>query len=157
MKTVLSWLSALMIVAAAGCADGGGGGSAAGAVTFGADEGVDFGSGQVKSPGNYVNSDLFATANGALLRLSTGGSSPTKSRPVNWFKPGGVPWTFESLDEVPDETPGEAMGLPLLNGAPGNGFVALSMDGAWVKGWIEAIDGSSVTLHFAPMAEPSNP
>lgn len=124
----------------------------AGTVSFGADEGVDMLRGTVQDPGNFQNSDLFASRNGGALKLSTGGANPTVNRPVTWFKNGGgVPQKYDSLAEVPNDLPPNEQPEPLLTTQVGNGFVLQRKDGGYSKGWIEAASGESITVQFAPI------
>jgi hypothetical protein len=152
-QAVLSRLSFALFVAAMlcsasfGCADefvppeGG-------TVTLSANDGVDFHTGLVKDPGNYLNSDLFASENGdSGLKLSTGGDAPTSGRPIIWFRtPGQTLETYESLEEVPLVTPERED--PLLHAKPGLGFVLETEEGDLVRGWLSAADAGSVTIEW---------
>jgi len=121
-----------------------------GVVTLRKEQGVDLFSGEVRSPGDYKNSDLVARASGNGLSLTTGGPSPVVSRPINWFVgAGGVEQRFNSLAEVPDERPGEDLVGTNTLVRQGEGFVTKSGDGYWTRGWIQATDGASVTVQFA--------
>jgi len=144
----------LAMVAPVACdAGSGGAGVSSGTVTFGAEEGVDFITGRVASPGHFGNSDLYATRSGTGLKLTTGGPNPTVNRPINWFLgPGGVHLTFASLDEVPEEPPDEGMTAALIRARPGNAFVVLTSGGTWVRGWLADADGEAVTIVFARMS-----
>jgi len=151
--SVILCLSLAVACVAAGCDSSDPGDPASGEVTFGADEGVDLFSGKVRDPGNYANSDLFASANGDGLKLSTGGEDIVHSRPVNWFKTGGgVAQRFDSLAEVPTDPPADGAVIePLINARTGNGFVVERADGGYTRGWIKSADTSSVTIEFAPL------
>jgi len=124
-----------------------------GTVTFGADEGADFLRGVVRDPGNFANSDLYASRNGEHLKLATGGADPTVNRPVTWFKQGGIPKRYTSLAEVPNDLPPDTQPEALLTTQTGNGFVLKRKDGGYTKGWIAAADASSLTIEFAPVDE----
>jgi hypothetical protein len=121
---------------------------AGGTVTLGADDGVDFHTGLVMSPGNFANSDLFASDNGnSGLKLSSGGDSPTSSRPTLWFRTAGMTLqTFASLADVPAAVP-ETSDV-LLHAKPGLGFVVETSDGDLVRGWLSAADTESVTIEW---------
>lgn len=125
-----------------------------GTLTFKAEEGVDLLHGAVRDPGTFGNSDLYATRNGAKLRLATGGPNATQSRPVNWFMPSGVARRFASLAEVPNEKPSpDVLTQALLTTQAGNGFVLQRKDGGYTKGWIEAADSNQLTIQFEPLVE----
>jgi hypothetical protein len=120
-----------------------------GRVTLRKEQGVDFFSGEVRIPGDYKNSDLIARASGDGLSLTTGGTSPVATRPINWFVGGGgVEQRFGSLAEVPDERPDADMTGSNTQVRAGEGFVTRSADGFWTRGWIQATDGASVTIDF---------
>jgi len=122
----------------------------AGTVVVAHDQGIDFGTGRLRDPGNYSNCDLFATANGdGGLKLSTGGDLPTDNRPVTWFRTGGgFPQEFADLGSVPT-APLPAAVDGLVHAKPGYGFLLLTADGDHVRGWLEAASGTSVTLQWA--------
>ena len=132
------------------CADADGPGfEGHGEVSLTADTGIDFSTGTFQAKGNYANSDLFATAGSSHLMLATGGSSPTKNRPVNFFLgPGGIHGTFASLDDVPAETPPSDMTQSLIHAKTGNGFVLMRADGGYTRGWIKSADGLKVTIQY---------
>lgn len=152
---VVDLLGVLLILpwaALAACADDPTG-PRAGTLTMGADEGLDFVAGAVRSPGNFKNSDLYAAANGDLgLQLLTGGPDATKNRPVVWFKSaGGLPETFDSFEAVPT-TPAEDTDTEQLTHAKAHyGFVLETHTGTQVKGWIVSADKDSVTIQFGPL------
>lgn len=156
---VRTWTGVCLVVAVSigelgACDAGGDSGPVSGTVTFGADEGVDLRTGKKKDPGNYANSDLYASQNGGALKLATGGDSPTDNRLVNWFKSGGgIPRTFASLADVPSDKPTDAMFESLLHAEPGQGFVIERADGGFTRGWLASADGSAVTIEFAPLDE----
>ena len=59
---------------------------------------------------SFANADLFATHNSDGLRLSTGGPSPTVSRPVNWFiGTDSKPILFSSFADIPAVLPPDDM------------------------------------------------
>lgn len=123
---------------------------ASGTVTLGIEQGVEFIGGTTQSPGNYRDSDLIARKSGSNISLATGGSSPTENRPINWFRTdGGVLRRFDSFDAVPSDRPDDAMTSPNLSARAGHGFVVLTSRGTWTRGFVEAADGTSVTITFA--------
>jgi hypothetical protein len=120
-----------------------------GLVTLRKDQGVDFFSGVVQIPGDFDNSDLIARTSGSGLSLTTGGPSPVETRPINWFLgAGGVEQRFGSLAEVPDTRPDAGMTGSNTSVREGEGFVTKSARGHWTRGWIQATDGTSVTIAF---------
>jgi hypothetical protein len=123
---------------------------ASGTVTLGIEQGVEFIDGTTQSPGNYRDSDLIARKSGTNISLATGGSSPTESRPINWFRTdGGVLQRFDTFDAVPSDRPDDTMTTPNLAARAGHGFVVLTSRGTFTRGFIEAADGTSVTITFA--------
>lgn len=121
-----------------------------GTVTLGIEQGVEFVDGTTQSPGNYRDSDLIARKSGSNISLATGGSSPTDNRPINWFRTdGGVLQRFDSFDAVPSDRPDDTMTTPNLAARAGHGFVVLTSRGTWTRGFVEAADGTSVTITFA--------
>ncbi|MFO0745686.1 MAG: hypothetical protein U1F43_08435 [Myxococcota bacterium] len=154
VPNLLAWSFFLLLGLGAGCDSPSSGPAVSGTVTLHADDGVDLHSGKVQTPGNFKNSDLYASSNGSSLELASGGATPTQNRPVNWFvTPGGVNETFESLAAVPDDLPSGTSGTPLVHAKTGNGFVVERKDGGYSKGWVKAADATSVTIEFAPLAE----
>ncbi len=149
---VLGLLLILPWVALAACADDPTG-PRAGTLTMGADEGLDFVTGAVRSPGNFQNSDLYASANGDLgLKLMTGGADPTKNRPILWFKgAGGLPATFETFDAVPNTAAADTDTEQLTHAKAHYGFVLETHTGTQIKGWIAAADKDAVTIQFGPL------
>lgn len=142
-------MSAALLLLLAACDSGGGSLASSGTVVIEAGQGVSFATGQLRSPGNFKNSDLFASANGTALKLATGGPSPTTNNPVTWFRTaGGVHETFANLDEVPTTLPTADDTEALVRAAAGNGFVAQAHDGGYVRGWISTADRTSVTLQW---------
>lgn len=120
-------------------------------VVLGAETGVEFATAMKMVPGNYANSDVYATANGDHLKLTVGGPSPTKSRLAHWYKTGGgVNQTFDALAVVPTEIPVEEIHEPsLLKAQVGNAFVVETMHGAYVKGWLSQASQDTVTIEFS--------
>jgi hypothetical protein len=120
-----------------------------GEVSLSADTGIDCSTGTFQAKGNYANSDLFATAGSSHLKLATGGSDPTKNRPVNFFLGlGGIHETFVSLDDVPAGIPTSDMTQSLIHAKTGNGFVLMRADGGYTRGWITYADGVKVTIQY---------
>ncbi len=120
--------------------------------SFGADGGVDMTTGAVQVPGNFANSDLFASANGGHLKLATGSDKPTTNRPVNWFiGAGGVAATFAGLDDVPDDRPDAATTQALPHAKTGNGFVLMTSRGTWFKGFIREATATQITVEYGPL------
>jgi hypothetical protein len=123
-----------------------------GTVTLQAEQGVNFATGEVLTPGNFQNSDLFVTANGGSFRMSPGGPSPTKVRDTSWIKSGGgVLLTFESLAAVPEALPTPGAGSPLPQAKEHIGFVVQDMRGGYAKGWVERLSADSITVQYAPV------
>lgn len=145
-------LSILPWVALTACADDPTG-PRAGTLTMHADEGLDFVSGKVRAPGNFLNSDLYAAQNGDLgLELLTGGPDATKNRPIVWYKGGGgLPTTFDSFDAVPSTPVDASSSEPLTHAKAHYGFVLETHTGTQVKGWIVAAEAGSVTIQFGPL------
>lgn len=122
----------------------------AGTVTLEHDEGVDFVNGTFEDPGNYANSDLYATTNGdSGMKLATGGANVIDNRPITWFKTGGgLAGEFSDLASVPT-TPAPTAADPMLHARLGNGFLLVAKNGDLVHGWISAASATSVTLEWA--------
>jgi len=140
-------------VSLASCADEATDPPAAGRITFARDQGVSFTTGALMAPGNFSNSDVFASANGSWLKLSSGGSSPTVTRPMAWYvNGGGIPLEFQALSEVPTTDPGDATSY-IGNAKPHLAFVVETALGDRVRGWIEAGDAASVTLQWERVVE----
>jgi len=151
MRLALLLVALLAFVGPAACDSEGASGPVAGTLTLTHDQGVDFHTGRLVDPGNFANSDLYATNSGSGLKLATGGDNPTVNRPVNWFlNAGGLHRVFESLAAVPDEPPTEDMTDSLVKAKTGNGFIATTHRGALVRGWVSSADTESVTLVFEP-------
>ncbi len=139
----------LVLALLAACDSGGGSYPTAGTTTITPDQGINFHTGQLQDPGNFKNSDLFATQNGSALKLATGGDTPTVNNPANWFRSGGgVHETFASLVDVPETTPTDDMTDSLVKAKVGNGFVIRTHGGLYVRGWIEAASDASVTIQW---------
>ncbi|MEZ4265450.1 MAG: hypothetical protein R3F39_03650 [Myxococcota bacterium] len=125
----------------------------AGTVTLRAEEGVDFATGQILRPGNYLNSDLYVTANAPSFRMSPGGPSPTKVRDTSWIKTGGgVLVAFDSLADVPETLPTPGAGSPLPSAKVHIGFVIEDMRGGFAKGWVQELTSDTITVQYAPIA-----
>ena len=143
-KRLLTLLLPLALLAFSGCGDGEGNApySGSGQVTLNADTGIDFTTGLFQAKGNYATSDIYATSGGQYLKLASGGPSPTKNRPVDFFLgAGGIHETFDSLAEVPAISPDASKTQALVKAKTGNGFVVENSDGSVTRGWIvEATD-----------------
>lgn len=152
MSTVTSPRLAVSIATVAfllvACADDASAPPASGTGTLTNDSGIDFTTGAVMKPGNYANSDIFATVNGdAGLKLSTGGDNPTQSRSITWHRNAGmIPRTFNSLAEVPTDLPSGFDPIP--NAKTRYGFVLETHDGDHIRGWIENASATSVTIQW---------
>lgn len=156
MRTALATLATLALLAAPACDADGEGGPLAGSVTLAHDQGVNFHTGRLVVPGNFANSDLYATSNGSALKLATGGENATVNRPANWFlSAGGIHRTFASLAEVPAEPPTAEMTDSLIKAKTGNGFIVTTHSGALVRGWVSAADAESATIVFEPFVLPT--
>lgn len=124
---------------------------AAGVVTISAEEGLDMVGGGLQQPGNFGNSDLYATSNGTALKLSPGGSNIVKTRVVTWFQTsGGVFPTYENINQVPNVKPTDGS-LSLPRATTGNGFVLENSAGTFTKGYIVSASDTSVTIQFEPL------
>lgn len=148
------WVAIVVVgLALAGCDSAEQVEPASGTLTFRNDQGADFLRGVVQDPGNFQNSDLYASYNGGNnLKLATGGANPTVNRPVTWFKnAGNVPQKFDSLAEVPTDLPPDEQPQALLTTQVGNGFVLQRKDGGYTRGWIQAASGTEVTIQFDPV------
>lgn len=153
MKSPVIAFALLALVSLAACADEASDPPAAGRVTFGRDQGVSFTTGAVMAPGNFSNTDVFASANGSWLKLSSGGSSPTVTRPMAWYlNGGGIPVEFQAMGEVPDTDPSDSASY-IGNAKPHLAFVVETALGDSVRGWIEAGDATSVTLQWERIIE----
>lgn len=149
MTRALTLATALVALTSAplpGCADETFERPASGTVELTKNKGVDFTTGLLTSPGNYANSDLFATENGSSgLKLTTGGDNPTHNRPITWHRnAGNVPRTFASLAEVPPELPTGVDFLP--NAKTGHGFTLQTADGDYIRGWVSSADETRATV-----------
>ena len=123
-----------------------------GTITLGADQGVVFETGEI-IPGDKFNQvDLLATENGSRLRLATGGATTAKPNPVNWFdSSSGIPETFNSLDEVPNDKPTGSTGASMLKTETGIGFVLenyVSSYGGYTKGYIRQATATEVVIDY---------
>ena len=67
-RTPLMFVLPLVFSLLIACDSGGGSYPSNGEVTLSAEQGVDFTSGRLQDPGNFKNSDLYATANGSACR-----------------------------------------------------------------------------------------
>lgn len=123
----------------------------AGTVTLRDNEGIDFATGQIQRPMNYLTSDLVVTANGDSFRISPGGPNPTEVRDTSWIKRGGILVEFDSLAEVPETRPTPGEGSPLPTAKLHIGFVVQDMRGGFAKGWVEALSADSITIQYAPV------
>ena len=120
-----------------------------GEVMLTADTGVDFATGTFQSKGNYASSDIYATAGSGHLKLASGGPSPTKNRPVDFFLGlGGIHETFGDLAEVPAIVPADDKTQSLINAKTGNGFVVLGADGSVTRGWIRDADATRLVIVY---------
>lgn len=121
---------------------------ASGTATLTDDTGIDFRTGAVKDPGHYKNADFFAVSLGASgMKVATGGDNPTHNRPIVWFRnAGGVYRTYTNLADVPAEAPGGVDHLP--SAKTGYGFVLESIDGDYIRGWIQSATTTSVTIEW---------
>lgn len=118
-----------------------------GTVTFRAEQGVDFRTGEVVSPANYTNSDIYGTRNTPTLKLASGGESLINERAITWFyNDGGLPRVFEGLDQVPTTKPTQVDRHASFKS--GLGFVVKTEHGSYVRGWLEDISSESVTIQW---------
>ncbi len=122
----------------------------AGTLTLKHDDGIDFVNGTLEDPGNYANSDLYATTNGVSgMKLATGGATVIDNRPITWFKTGGgLASEFAELAAVPT-APAPTAADPMLHARLGNGFLLVAKNGDLVHGWVAAASENSVTLQWA--------
>ena len=152
MKLRTLWiLLPFALLALTGCGDGDGTSSytGSGQVTLTADTGIDFTTGQFQTKGNYATSDIYATSGGQHLKLASGGPSPTKNRPVDFFLgAGGIHETFGSLAEVPAIPPDPGKTQALVKAKTGNGFVVENSDGSFTRGWIIEATDTQVRIQY---------
>jgi hypothetical protein len=122
----------------------------AGTVTLNAETGIVFSSGEVLKPGNYKNSDIYATAGSGYLKLTPGGLIPTESNPVTWFQgAGGFHSTYSSLKQVPSSKPSEESGYSLVKAKAGIGFVVKNnVSEGYTKGWISQGGSGKVIIEY---------
>ena len=150
-KRILILLVVLSLMLFIGCGDGDGESpySGSGKVTLNADNGIDFTTGVFQAKGNYATSDIYATSGGQHLKLASGGPSPTKNRPVDFFLgAGGIHETFGSLDQVPAISPDATKTQALVKAKTGNGFVVENSDGSVTRGWIAEATDTFVRIHY---------
>ncbi len=162
-RTSVSWTSRLSLsavcvavaFAVSACAVTGGGTTSApsaGTVTLRAEEGVNFTTGAHQKPGNFKNSDLFATNGGSAgLKLAPGGPDATSPELCTFFiGAGGKPTSYDNLAAVPDTLPTAATSQPALPHATAkNGFVVKNHTGSgYTKGWVSAASASEVTIEW---------
>jgi len=147
-RTVLS-LVALAFIAVPACDDATSPPDS-GTVVLTHDDGVDFVNGNLEDPGNFANSDLYATTNGdSGMKLATGGATVIDNRPITWFKNGGgISIEFPDLASVP-ASPAPTTFTAMLNAKTGYGFLLVAKNGDLVRGWVEEASKSSVRLQWA--------
>ena len=141
-------VAGIMLLLAA-CADGGDA-SPDGVVTLLLDEGVNFSSGAKQIPGNFQDSDVWATSNATLacMGLSPGGPTPISYQPVDWLKG----QTFAGIDDVPSVASDPVTNQSLTCAETGGGFLIESKAAGWIKVWIQDASVTSVTLVYEPAA-----
>jgi hypothetical protein len=132
-----------------GCGDDGGPPPDAGTVSIANDQGIDFSSGALEDPGNYANSDIFATANGdSGMKVVTGGNNPTHNRPITWFRTGGgIAPQFSDLASVPS-APAPTAYDALVHAKSGNGFLVRAANGDLVRGWLSSATANTITVQW---------
>ena len=151
MQARRALLPVILIALSVSCADGEVTSTydGSGTVTLTADTGIDFTTGVFQAKGNYVTSDIYATAGSGYLKLASGGPSPTKNRPVDFFLgPGGIHETFANLAAVPAVTPDPEKTQSLVHAKTGNGFVVVGSDGSVTRGYIEQADATRVVIIY---------
>jgi hypothetical protein len=121
----------------------------AGNATLAKDQGLDFATGRVRDPGNFGNSDLFASANGdSGMKLASGGASPTDNRPITWFQTSvGIYTEFPDLASVPS-APAPTTVDHLVHAKSGYGFLLVTAQGDLVRGWLRTASATSVTVDW---------
>lgn len=120
-------------------------------VTLSLDEGVNMVTGEHMDPGNFGNSDLYTSANGDDIKLSTGGDTIIASRAAEWFQTGGTADVFSGLDMVPNTPLPTGSGLPLIHAKTGNGFIIQASSGTYFKGYVSAASATSATIEYEPV------
>lgn len=121
----------------------------AGTIVLKHDAGVDFVNGTLEDPGNYANSDLYATTNGdSGMKLATGGATVIDNRPITWFKNGGgLAMAFPDLASVPT-SPAPTSADAMLHARTGNGFLLVAKNGDLVRGHVSDASATSLTLQW---------
>ena len=154
-RRLVALVALSLLVGVVGCDEDGGTvtgsptATLSGTIALGPDRGIDFANGDAVSPGNWGNSDVFATANGDSLKLTAGGPTPTKNRPVDWFRTAGnVHKKYDSLADVPNTKPTSATYPSLLHAEVGHAFSVQTMEGDYVKGRVTAASAVSVTIEY---------
>ena len=120
-------------------------------VTLFKNQGVNFSAGEVVNKGNFANSDLYATAGKHYLKLSPGGNTSTKGRPLRWFQnSGGFVQTFDSVQDVPLSLPTDAdSSKSIVNAKSYIGFVVKNhLSDDYTRVWIKHGNEDYVTLQF---------
>lgn len=108
--------------------------------------GIDVAAAALVANASFANADLFATHNGDGLRLSTGGPSPTVSRPVNWFIGADKkPQLFSTFTGIPAVLRDADMTAALPIAVQRVGFVLQTEDGGWARGWVRDVTWDSFT------------
>ncbi|HIA04533.1 MAG TPA: hypothetical protein EYN66_21995 [Myxococcales bacterium] len=119
-------------------------------ITLNAETGINFETGEYLKPGNFKNSDVYATAGKSYLKLTPGGPIPTQSNPVTWFKgAGGFHSTYSSLNQVPNSKPDDKGGKSLVKAKAGIGFVVQNnVSTGYTKGWIQNGGPNQVIIEY---------
>ena len=124
--------------------------ASSGVITLNANEGVVFSTGDILPGDKFNQVDLNATDNGDRLRLASGGETTTKPNPVNWFPAaGGLYQMFTSLEDVPDDKPGNSAGTSQLKTTAGYGFVLKNyISDGYTRGWIRSSSPTEVVIEY---------
>lgn len=112
-------------------------------VTLKPEQGVNFATGQVIDPGNFKNSDLYATYGHTYLKITPGGDKSTVSNPVLWQGP------VNSFDQITFNVPVDGKGYSLAQARSGEAFVLKNhLSDGYTRGWIIAGDDTVVTIEY---------
>ena len=113
--------------------------------------GLNLETGETLAKANFANSDLYATAGNPYLKLTPGGSSPTKGQPLRWFKnSGGFVKSFGALADVPLEIPTDNDGSQsIVSVKPYMGFIVkANLSDVYARVWVRTASASQISLEY---------